>query len=187
MGNSFYGGDHHISFFVMLDPEGFVKSQLANSEILIEPDHILHKFCTVFCLRQGSAHITDPVSDAPVKHFPGVLCRLIAADDPAARCMKQSVKSGKVKGIQVPEYLKIMKGKLLNASSHSSPDLTGCTECIFVIYQKKRQIIMPEISRKAVSSRHLHQFSYTPEKYRLQTVRIFPVIRQRIHQFCHFQ
>ena len=50
-----------------------------------------------------------------------------------------------------------MKCDLLQAATDLSTFLAGCAVCIFIVDQKKRQEVMPQISLKAMAARKFQQ------------------------------
>ena len=132
-------------------------SKKGSSKVFIELDHVCHKFFSIFGNCQRFAHLTDTVTDTFVKHFAGILRCFIIAEDSTAGCMEQFVQHCQIKIIEFFKNRKIMKCKLIDTAFDRTSDLARSTECIFMIYKKKCQIIVPQISRKSIRTCNFDQ------------------------------
>ena len=137
-------------------PKGFVQSQLAHAEILIELHHVFHKFFHRTAGFQPFAQGTDPVPDPFIKQL-SPAGALIVADDLAVPGIKNPVKYFQIIVIQLLETDEVVPGHLIDASPYLSHDLAGRAESVLLIDQQKGKIIMPEIPGKAVGPRQLHK------------------------------
>ena len=120
-----------------------MQSQLTHTKILIKLYHILHEFlCGLRCC-QRFAQITDTVPDTGIKHLAVASGVGIITENLTAGNSKCLIQYSQVKIIQFFKHTEIIQCQFINTSVDSPSDLTGCTECIFIIYQKKCQITVP--------------------------------------------
>ena len=185
MGNSGYGCNDHLAILIMLDAESFMQSKLSHPEILVKLHHICHKFLGAYGFCQGFAHIADTVPDPLVVHFAVSIDILIAAKCLAAAGMKYLIKNLQVKIIKFFKNLKITQCQGIDAALYSAADLAGCTERIFMIYQKLCQVIVPQVSGKAIHASQLHQAIYTLKELAFPVCQLLCSCFICIHQRCH--
>ena len=177
--------DHRVAVPVVFDAERLMKAKFAYAEILIELHHVRHKLFRGLRLRQSNAHLADTVADTFIEHPAAVLRRIIAAQHMAAGSVEHTIKNRKVKIVKFFKNLKIMKSQFVDTALHRSPDLTRRAEGVFMAYQKKRQISMPEIPGKTVGAGSLHQSVDAGEKQILLLPDIRVFLFQRVHKQRH--
>ena len=71
---------------------------------------------------------------------------------------------------------------MVDAALHRASDLRSGAECVFVVYQKLCQVIVPQIPGKSVHSSHLHQASCHMEKFFLPVFKAFFFCLIAVHQ-----
>ena len=133
-----------------------MQAQFAHTEILVKRGHDVHECMLIGCCRQSAARLTDPVTDPLVEHLAVLVDIFIIFQKGQTVDPQRLIDLVQIIVKQFLENGKVIQRHRVDAALHRAHDLTGHAERIFVIDQQICQIIVPQISLKAMAPGQLH-------------------------------
>ena len=185
-----YMGDlcdrHNVdALLVVSHPESLVKAQLAYAELLVELGHGSLELLRVLCLPQAFRQSADPVPDTAVEHTAVGARSCVVQDHGDAVHAKPCLHRREVVVKQLLEDSEVVEGHLVDASPCLSHDLAGSAVGVLIVCQEKGQVIVPEISLKAVVHTELQYAACARKEKAFQVLLVVIFIIVVFHQERH--
>ena len=185
-----YMGDlcdrHNVdTLLVVSHPESLVKAQLTYAELLVELGHGSLELLRVLCLPQAFRQSADPVPDTAVEHTAVGARSCVVQDHGDAVHAKPCLHRGEVVVKQLLEDREVVEGHLVDASPCLSHDLAGSAVGVLIVCQEKGQVIVPEISLKAVVHTELQYAACARKEKAFQVLLVVIFIVVVFHQERH--